>query len=61
MCLDEDQIKMIEGGMADIANKSCIKFVPRASDKEHAVIIQVSHLAIQRLYIRNTFLFVKYF
>ncbi|KAL0850275.1 hypothetical protein ABMA28_012115 [Loxostege sticticalis] len=39
---DEDQIKMIEGGMADIANKSCIKFVPRASDKEHAVIIQGS-------------------
>ncbi|XP_063837208.1 seminal metalloprotease 1-like [Ostrinia nubilalis] len=39
---DEDQIKMIEEGMADIANKSCIKFVPRASDGDHAVIIQGS-------------------
>ncbi|XP_045760987.1 zinc metalloproteinase nas-4-like isoform X2 [Maniola jurtina] len=35
------QVKMIEEGMADIANKSCIKFRPRKED-EHAVIIQGS-------------------
>ncbi|CAF4782402.1 unnamed protein product [Pieris macdunnoughi] len=38
---DENQIKMIEEGMADIANKSCIKFRPRASE-EHALKIQGS-------------------
>lgn len=27
--------------MADIANKSCIKFKPRNNEDEHAVIIQV--------------------
>ncbi|KAL4706852.1 hypothetical protein ACJJTC_010086 [Scirpophaga incertulas] len=31
---------MIEDGMADISNKSCIKFVSRKSDTEHAVIIK---------------------
>lgn len=35
-------MKMIEEGMSDIANKSCIKFRPREKD-EHAVIIQVWH------------------
>ncbi|CAH0405896.1 unnamed protein product [Chilo suppressalis] len=39
---DEDQVKMIEEGMADLANKSCIQFVPRKSEKEHAVVIQGS-------------------
>ncbi|CAK1548297.1 unnamed protein product [Leptosia nina] len=38
---DEDQIKMIEEGMADIANKSCIKFAERIKD-EHALRIQGS-------------------
>lgn len=41
MNTDEDQIKLIEEAMADIANKSCIKFVARNSEDEHAVIIQV--------------------
>ncbi|KAG6447643.1 zinc metalloproteinase nas-4-like [Manduca sexta] len=38
---DEDQVKIIETGMADIANKSCLKFVKREHD-EHAVVIQGS-------------------
>ncbi|GBP12081.1 Zinc metalloproteinase nas-13 [Eumeta japonica] len=37
---DENQIKMIENGMATIANKSCIKFLPRKSNEEHAVTIK---------------------
>ncbi|XP_073942748.1 seminal metalloprotease 1-like isoform X2 [Choristoneura fumiferana] len=39
---DEDQVKLIEEGMADIASKSCIKFRPRVKDGEHAVVIQGS-------------------
>ncbi|KAJ2946480.1 hypothetical protein O0L34_g12528 [Tuta absoluta] len=39
---DDDQVKMIEEGMAEIANKSCIKFRPRKNEEEHAVIIQGS-------------------
>ncbi|XP_072936145.1 zinc metalloproteinase nas-7-like [Epargyreus clarus] len=38
---DDEQIKMIEEGMADIANKSCIKFRAR-KDEEHAVMIKGS-------------------
>ncbi|XP_045452566.1 seminal metalloprotease 1-like [Melitaea cinxia] len=38
---DEKQIDMIENGMADIANKSCLKFRRRVK-QEHAVIIQGS-------------------
>ncbi|CAH2100031.1 unnamed protein product [Euphydryas editha] len=38
---DEQQINMIEEGMADIANKSCLRFRPRINN-EHAVIIQGS-------------------
>lgn len=40
---DEKQIDMIKEGMADIANKSCIKFRPRVKN-EHAVTIQVTSL-----------------
>ncbi|VVC91767.1 unnamed protein product [Leptidea sinapis] len=36
---DEEEVQMIEEGMADIANKSCITFRPRDGD-EYAVIIQ---------------------
>ncbi|XP_063633300.1 seminal metalloprotease 1-like [Cydia splendana] len=39
---DEDQVKLIEEGMADIASKSCIKFRPRKKDDEHSVVIQGS-------------------
>ncbi|XP_053601535.1 zinc metalloproteinase nas-4-like isoform X2 [Plodia interpunctella] len=38
---DEDEVEMIEDGLADIANKSCITFRKRKGD-EHAVIIQGS-------------------
>ncbi|CAG4925189.1 unnamed protein product [Colias eurytheme] len=38
---DEDQIKMIEMGMADISNKSCIQFSKR-KENEHALRIQGS-------------------
>ncbi|XP_034841319.1 seminal metalloprotease 1-like isoform X2 [Maniola hyperantus] len=36
------QLKMIEEGMADIANQSCIEFRPRKENSEHAVTIQGS-------------------
>ncbi|XP_068629081.1 seminal metalloprotease 1-like [Battus philenor] len=36
---DEDQVKMIESAMEDIANNSCIKFKPKEHD-EHAVQIK---------------------
>lgn len=38
---DSNQVKSIEDGMADISNKSCIKFRKREGD-EHAVTIQGS-------------------
>ncbi|CAH2089069.1 unnamed protein product [Euphydryas editha] len=38
---DKKQIKMIKEGMADIANKSCIRFRPNKTD-EHVVIIMGS-------------------
>ncbi|XP_050352269.1 zinc metalloproteinase nas-13-like, partial [Nymphalis io] len=38
---DENELKMIEEAMADIANKSCLTFRPRKNN-EHAVIIQGS-------------------
>ncbi|XP_013195309.2 zinc metalloproteinase nas-4 [Amyelois transitella] len=38
---DEDQIEMIENGLAEITNKSCITFRKQKGD-EHAVIIQGS-------------------
>ncbi|XP_026323895.1 seminal metalloprotease 1-like [Hyposmocoma kahamanoa] len=39
---EDDQVKLIEEGMADIANKSCLRFVPRKNEADHAVIIQGS-------------------
>ncbi|CAK1599694.1 unnamed protein product [Parnassius mnemosyne] len=38
---DEEQVKIIEAAMEDIANKSCIKFRPKEKD-EHAVLIKGS-------------------
>ncbi|KAJ0181120.1 hypothetical protein K1T71_003205 [Dendrolimus kikuchii] len=38
---DEDQLKLIENGMTDIANRSCLKFRQKEGE-EHSVIIQGS-------------------